>query len=191
MRKSILTVAIAATAILLPAAASAAPAVLIVDLDKVLSECTACKAATATLQSQISAGQARAKALDAQLKPELQAIEAAGQALNGKEPDAALKKRASDFQQRQQASQAELGLKQNNLESTRSNVQQQLLSRVVLIAEQVRARRQADVVMGKNATFASNPASDVTTEVLTALNAQLPSVSVTPLPQQQNAPVGR
>ena len=190
MNKSLVAVALAATSFLLPAAASAAPAVLIVDLDKVLSECTACKAATATLQGQIRTGQARAQALDAQLKPELQAIEAAGQALNGKEPDAALKKRAADFQARQQAAQAELALKQRNLESTQANVQQQIAGRVVLISEQVRVRRQADIVIGKNATLASNPAGDITAEVLAALNSQLPSVSVTPLPQQA-APTGR
>ncbi len=190
MRKTLIAAAFAATAVLLPAAASAAPAVLIVDLDKVLSECTACRAATATIQSQIQSGQARAQALDSQLKPELQAIEAAGQALAGKAPDAALKKRAADFQARQQAAQAELALKQRTLESTQANVQQQIANRVVLISEQVRVRRQADIVIGKNATLASNPTGDVTAEVLAALNTQLPSVSVTPLPQQSR-PSGR
>ena len=190
MRKSLLAAALVATSVVLPSAAFAAPSVLIVDLDKVLSECTACRAASATIRSQVQAGQARAQALDAQLKPELQAIETAGQALGGKEPDAALKKRAADFQTRQQAAQAELAAKQRSIESTQANVQQQIGNRVVLISEQVRVRHQADIVIGKNATLASNPASDVTTEVLTALNAQLPSVSVTPLPQQAQ-PAGR
>jgi hypothetical protein len=40
--------------------------------------------------------------------------------------------------------------------------------------------------MAKNSTIANDNAVDVTTEVLTALNQQLPSVSVTPLPQQQS-----
>jgi hypothetical protein len=34
----------------------------------------------------------------------------------------------------------------------------------------------------------NDTAGDVTTEVLNALNTALPSVSVTPLPQQQQAP---
>ena len=190
MNKSLVAVALAATSFLLPAAASAAPAVLTVDLDKVLSECTACRAASASIQSQVQAGQARAVALDNQLKPEAQALEAAGKALGNKEPDAALRKRAADFQARQQAAQAELAVKQRTIESTQANVQQQIANRVVLIAEQVRARRQADIIIGKNATLASNPAGDVTAEVLAALNTQLPSVSVTPLPQQ-NRPTGR
>ena len=190
MRKSIVVAAVAACAFILPAAASAAPAVLVVDLDRVLSECTACRAASAAIQTQIQQGQARAQALETQLKPEAQALDAAGRALGGKPADAALQKRANDFQARQQAAQAELQNKQRTIESTQANVQQQIASRVVLVSEQVRVRRQADIVIGKNATLASNPANDITGEVLAALNQQLPSVSVTPLPQQ-NRPVGR
>ena len=190
MRKFMLAAALAATAAIIPSAASAAPALLTVDLDRIRTECTACRSATAAIQAQIKQGQDRAQALDSQLKPELQAIEAAGRALNGKEPDAALKKRATDFQARQQAAQAELANKQRAIESTQTNVQQQIANRVVLISEQVRVRRQAEAIIGKNAALASNPANDVTAEVLAALNQQLPSVSVTPLPQQQR-PAGR
>ena len=46
------------------------------------------------------------------------------------------------------------------------------------------------MIIGKNATLASNPANDITAEVLSTLNQQLPSVSVTPLPQQAR-PAGR
>lgn len=190
MRKMIIATVLAAAAFTLPSAAVAAPSVLIVDLDRVLSECTACRAASTAIQSQIQQGQARAQALENQLKPEAQALEAAGRALGNKEPDAALKARAAAYQQKQQAAQAELATKQRQIESTQANVQQQIANRVVLISEQSRARRQADVVVGKNATLASNSASDITAEVLAALNQQLPSVSVTPLPQQAR-PTGR
>jgi len=190
MRKMIVAAALAATSFTLPSAAVAAPAVLIVDLDKVLTDCTACRAASAAIQGQVQQGQSRAQALENQLKPEAASLDAAVKALGGKAPDAALRTRVTAFQTRQQAAEAELANKQRQLESTQANVQQQIASRVVLISEQIRARRQADVVLGKNATLASNPASDITTEVLTALNQQLPSVSVTPMPQQ-NRPTGR
>ena len=190
MRKMIVAAALAATSFTLPSAAVAAPAVLIVDLDKVLTDCTACRAASAAIQGQVQQGQSRAQALENQLKPEAASLDAAVKALGGKAPDAALRTRVTAFQTRQQAAEAELAVKQRQLESTQANVQQQIASRVVLISEQIRARRQADVVLGKNATLASNPASDITTEVLTALNQQLPSVSVTPMPQQ-NRPTGR
>lgn len=190
MRKTIIAAALAATAFTLPSAAFAAPAVLVVDLDKVLSECTACRSASATIQGQVQQGQSRAQALEAQLKPEAASLDAAVKALGSKAPDAALKQRVTAFQTRQQAAQTELANKQRQIESTQANVQQQIANRVVLISEQVRARRQADAVLAKNATLASNTASDITAEVLAALNQQLPSVSVTPLPQQ-NRPTGR
>ena len=83
-----------------------------------------------------------------------------------------------------QQGENELAQKENQIQSIQANVQRQIAARVVQIAEQSRARRQADIVIGKNATLASNSASDITGEVLAALNQQLPSVSVTPLPQQ-------
>ena len=190
MRKMIITAALAATAFALPSAAFAAPVVLIVDLDRVLSECTACRAASTAIQGQVQQGQTRAQALETQLKPEATALDAAVKALGSRAPDAALQQRVQAFQTRQQAARAELATKQRQIESIQTNVQQQIGSRVVLISEQVRARRQADIVIGKNSTLASNPTGDITAEVLTALNQQLPSVSVTPLPQQAR-PAGR
>jgi Skp family chaperone for outer membrane proteins len=191
MRKFILPLATAGALLVAASPATAQRAsVLIVDLDRVLTECTACRAAAASIQSQVQQGQSRAQALENQLKPEATAIEAAGRALAGREPDAALRKRVADFQQRQQAAGTELANKQRQIESIQAKVQQQIANRVVLISEQVRARRQADIVVGKNATLASNSAGDITGEVLAALNQQLPSVSVTPLPQQAR-PTGR
>ena len=190
MRKQIVVAAFAATAFILPSAAAAAPAVLIVDIDRVLTECTACRAASASIQSQVTQGQARAQALEGQLKPEAASLDAAVKAPGHRAPDAALKARVTAFQTRQQAAQTELANKQRQIESTQANVQQQIANRVVLISEQVRTRRQADIVIGKNATLASNSTADVTGEVLAALNQQLPAVSVTPLPQQSR-PTGR
>ena len=190
MRKTIISAALAATAFACPSAAFAAPVVLIVDLDRGLSECTACRAASTAIQGQVQQGQSRAQALENQLKPEAASLDAAVKALGAKAPDAALRQRVTAFQAKQQAAQTELANRQRSIESTQTNVQQQIGSRVVLISEQVRARRQADIVIGKNSTLASNPAGDVTAEVLAALNSQLPAVSVTPLPQQ-NRPTGR
>ncbi len=190
MRKMILAAALAATAFTLPSAAIAAPAVLVVDLDRVLTECTACRTAAAAIQVQVQQGRTRAQALETQLKPEATALEAAVKALGTRAPDAALQQRAQAFQTRQQAAQTELATKQRQIESTQANVQQQIANRVVLISEQSRARRQAEIVVAKNSTLASLPAGDITAEVLAALNQQLPAVSVTPLPQQ-STPAGR
>jgi hypothetical protein len=54
------------------------------------------------------------------------------------------------------------------------------------------AAQGANIAVDMEGTIAHGPGTDVTAAVLAALNASLPSVSVTPLPQaQQQQPQGR
>ena len=195
MRK-ILASLVVAGAMLVPATAALAQArtsVLVVDTARIGRECTACRAAGTAINGQITAARARAQTLGTQWQTEEKALETAVAALAGKQPDAALTQRIQRYQTSRQQGQNELQQSEARIQSTEAHVQQQLGARIVLISEQVRARRQADIVVAKNATLASNNAGDITAEVLTALNQQLPAVSVTPLPQQpqQAAPAGR
>ncbi len=194
MKKLALSLAVAVGALGISGTAQAQqrPAILVVDTDRILNECTACKAAGTQLQSQVQQARQRAQQLEASLKPEAEALEKAVKALNGKQPDAALQARIAAFRQKQQQGSTEMSNRENALQSTQANVQQQIGSRLVQIVEQSRARRQASAIVSKGNTLASDPAIDITGEVLTALNQQLPAVSVTPLPQQQQAkPQGR
>jgi outer membrane protein len=191
MKKLALSLAVAAGALTMSGAANAQQrSILVVDTDRILNECTACKAAATQLQSQVQQGRTRAQQLETSLKTEAEALEKAGQALGGKQPDAALQARIAAFRTKQQQAQTELANRQNTIESTQSNVQRQIGTKVVQIVEQSRVRRQAQLVVAKGSTLASDPAIDITGEVLAAVNQQLPSVSVTPLPQQA-APQGR
>ena len=167
--------------------------ILVVDTDRILAECTACRAAATQLQSQIQQGRTRAQQLEASLKPEAESLEKAVQALGAKQPDAALQARVNSFRTKQQQGATELQNRERTIQSTQQHVQQQIGTRLVQIVEQSRARRQASVVVAKGNTLASDNAVEITGEVLTALNQQLPSVSVTPLPQQQQParPQGR
>jgi len=194
MKKLMITAAFAATALSIPAAAIAQRAdILIVDSDRILGECTACKSALTQLQQKQTALQTRAQQLRDQLETEGKPIQAAVDAVpQGKEPDAALKQKITAFQTRERNAQQELAASKNSLDSTQANVQRQISSKLIAVVEQVRARRGAAIVLSKNSTIANDNAIDVTTEVLAALNQQLPSVSVTPLPQQQQQqPQGR
>jgi len=192
MRKLILQMAAAAAAIAVPAAVQAQSAtVLTVDTDRILAECTACKSAASQIQGQITTARQRAQTLESQLRTEAQTLDTQVKALNGRQPDAALQQKITAFQTKQQQAQTELGTKERQIQSIQAHVQQQIGARVVQIAEQVRARRQASVVLPKGSLIAVDTRVDVTTEVLTALNSQLPSVSVTPLPQQQQSGQGR
>jgi outer membrane protein len=187
MKKTVLLLAAAASALTFSgtAAAQQRPAVLVVDTDRILNECTACKAAATQLQSQVQQGRTRAQTLESQLKPEETSLQTAVRALNGKQPDAALQARIAAYETKARQAQQELANRENTLQSTQAHVQQQIGRRLVQIVEQSRARRQASVVVNKGNTLASDTAIDITGEVLAAVNQQLPSVSVTPLPQQQ------
>ena len=168
-------------------------AILVVDTDRIINECTACRAAATQLQSQVQQGRTRAQQLEASLKPEAEGLEKAVQALGAKQPDAALQQRINAYRTRQQQGATELQNRERTIQSTQAHIQQQIGTRLVQVVEQSRARRQASLVLSKGSTLASDSAIDITGEVLTALNQQLPSVSVTPLPQQQQParPQGR
>jgi outer membrane protein len=204
MNKFAFGAAIAALSMALPGAAlaqrnaaAAGPDILIVDTGRVFNECTACRAAQTQLQTQVTTLQQRRNTLAQQLQTEGAPIQTAVNALNGKQPDAALTARITAFQTRQNQAEQELQRSGATLESTQAHVNQQIGNRFGPIVEQLRATRRAAVVMSKNGTLANDPALDITNDVLTQLNQQLPSVSVTPMPQpaapaqQQQQPPGR
>lgn len=195
MTNKLLLAALGATAFL-PAAAQAqrAPAavVVVIDTDRIGRECTACRAAATQLQTQENSLRSRAQTLQQQLAPEGQTLEREIGALAGKQPSAALQQRITAFQNKQRSAQQELATGQRNLASTQANVNQQISARLATIIQTVAQQRGANLALAKDATVYAGPAVDVTNEVLAQLNRQLPSVSVTPLPQsQQQQPQGR
>ena len=196
--KTILTfAALAASALTLPSAALAqrAPAavIVVVDSDAIYRDCAACKTAQASLKSRVATLQTRGQTLANQLRPEGQAIQNAIQALNGKEPDAALRTRAEAFQKKQDDANQELNRGQQNLQSIQANVVRQINARLNPVINQVMTARGANIAVDVDATLAHAQGVDVTAEVLAGLNRALPSVSLTPLPQQaqQQQPQGR
>ena len=199
MRKIAISAAFAAL-VLTPTAASAQAipqaVVAVVDLEKVTSQCNACKTALATLQSQANALKTRETALAAPLKTERDAIQAAVNALQGKEPDQALQNRVRAFEQKQQQGAQELARQQNQIQRNQAYISQQIQAKLGPIYQQVMQRRGANVMVEISNTLASGASLDVTNDVLAALNQQLPSVVTTaPAPpaqqQQQQQPQGR
>lgn len=189
MTKLLFGTAIAALALTVPAAASAqrigAAVVAVVDTDRISRECTACRAAQTQLQAQGTTLRTRAQTLQTQLQTQGTPIQTAVAALNGRQPDAALQGRITAYQTAQNNAQQELARGEQNLRSTQAHVQQQIGTRLQPIINTVMTARGANIAMDRGATLASAPALDITNEVLAQLNQQLPSVSVTPLPQQQ------
>lgn len=197
MRK-ILILSAAAAAFAVPSAVQAqraAPTLaVVVDSNRVYRDCNACRTAQAQLQGQVTALQNRQQTLMNQLRPEAQAIQTAIDALNGKQPDAALRARAQAFQQRQEAAQKELAQTEANIQSIRANVSRQIDERFAPAVRTVMSQQGANLAVDVGSTIAHAPALDITNAVIAAVNATLPSLSVTPLPQQQQpqqTPQGR
>jgi outer membrane protein len=186
MTKFMFGAALAALTLSAPGAAvaqrgGASTDVLVVDITRISTECNACRTAAATLQGQTTALQQRQQQL------------ASINALAGKQPDAALQARIRAFETQRNTAAQEIQSRGQQIESIGANVNVQIDSRLRVILEQIRAQHNATVIIAKGATWASLPAADVTNEALTQLNAQLPSVSLTPLPQaaQPAQPQGR
>ena len=190
--------ALAALAATIPVAAPAqriGPAVVaVVDTDRISRECTACRAAATQLQAQANALRTRQQQLQQQLQTQGQPLEQALQALNGRQPDAALQQRVTAFQQQQNTANQELQRSEQTLRSTTVHVQQQIAQRLQPVIANIAQARGATVAVDRGSTLFSAPGLDITNDVLAQLNQQLPSVSVTPLPQQQQTqqqPTGR
>lgn len=197
MRHILTSAVLVASAVAVPTAAHAqrAPAavIVVVDSSRIYRECTACRTAQASLQSQANALQTRQQTLAAPLRTEGQAIQAAIRALGAKEPDAALRARVQAFQTKERQANEELQRTQTNLQSIQQNVLRQINARLFPAVNQVMVQRGANIAVDVDATLAHSQATEITDAVLAALNASLPSVSLTPLPAQQQParPQGR
>jgi Skp family chaperone for outer membrane proteins len=194
--KTLLISAAFAAAVIAPSAASAqaipAAVVAVVDLDRVTSQCNACKTAKAALTSQVAAEESREKALLAPLKTEQESIQGAVDALKGKEPDAALQGRIKAFQTRYQQAQESAGRGRAQLQANAAYVQKQVQEKLGPIYQQVMQRRGANVMVELGATLAMAANVDVTNDVLNALNTSMPTIAtVAPAAPAPKQPQGR
>jgi outer membrane protein len=194
--KNLLIPASLVAAAILPTAAQAQavpPAIVaVVDLEKVTAQCNACKTAQTALNGQVTTLRSRATALSTPLQAEEKSLQAAIDALGGKEPDAALKTRVQTFQTRQQQAAQDLQRQQQQLQLNQQYVSKQITDKLGPIYSQVMQRRGANLMVEINQTLASGATLDVTNDVVTALNASLTSLqTVAPAQAQQARPQGR
>ncbi|MFL9842114.1 OmpH family outer membrane protein [Sphingomonas sp. ST-64] len=171
-----------------------------VDTERVMRECTACVAANTQLQTQLTQLQQFAQQQGAPLQTEEASLEAALKAANGK-PDAALTQRIQAFQTRQGTAQRQVNERQATFQRNVQYVRQQIAEKMVPAVQQVAQQRGATVALDRGNVLFAATTVDITAQVLTTLNQQLPSVqTVAPPPQQpaqqpaqptQPAPTGR
>jgi outer membrane protein len=196
--KTFLFSAAVAASILVPSAASAqavpGAVIAVVDLNRVTAECNACKTAQAALRSQATGYETRRRTLGTSLQTEQKSIQAAIDALNGKQPDAALQARAKAFQTKAQQDEQELQAQQEQIGRNQQYIQKQIVDKLGPIYQQVMQRRNANILLSTDATLATSASVDVTNDVLAGLNTALPSLQTqapasAPAPRRQ--PQGR
>ena len=182
MKRLLITASLAAAAILPSAAhAQAIPGavVAVVDLEKVTAECNACKTAAASLRSQVASLQSRQQTLAGPLQTEGKSIQDALDALNGKQPDAALKTRAQAWETKRQQAAQEVTRGEQQIQANNQYVQKQISEKLGPIYSSVMQKRGANVMVEIGQTLASGATLDVSNDVLTALNASLPTIQTT------------
>lgn len=193
MTKHLLTaLAVVASAAAGSAFAQAVPdaKIAVVDTGRLFSDCTACKAANTQLQAQQAQLRTAAQTLTNPLQTEAQSLQTAVAAAKGN-PDAALQTRIRTFETKRDAAQQQLATQQQTFERNVAFVRQQIGAKAQPIIQQVAQQRGATVAIDKGGTFYAAPAIDLTDAVLTQLNSQLPSVSVTAPAQAAAAPAAR
>jgi outer membrane protein len=190
IRKIMFASAIAASALVAttaPAAAQAklaAPVIAVVDTDKLMAECTACKAANTQLQAQATQLDGFAQQLAQPLETEATSIQAAIKALPANtQPPAALQSRIAAFQERQAGAQRQVQEQQATLQRNAQFVRAQIGQKLIPIIEQVAQQRGASVAVDKGSLLFASPTLEITEGVMTVLNQQLASVNVVAPPQ--------
>lgn len=183
----------AAALVALPQIAAAqnlpAPVIAVVDSNKAANECNACRTALAQLQQQGQAIQTFRQQQAAPLQAEEQQLQAAVEALKGKQPDATLQSRVTAYQAKRQQAEQQIGQRAQGFERNRQYVLKQISDRLGPAVEAVQARRRATLVVDASSVVKFSPTLDITSEVVAELNRTLTTIATT-APQQQN-PQGR
>ena len=202
-----------ALALSIPAAAPAqqlpAATVGVVDGQRILEGCTVCQAANQQIEAQQAQLRQRAQQLGLSrtqentptaLENEATAIQNALSALaQGQQPDATLQARAQTFQTNLGNAQREVASREQQIRRNQAFVLQQIQARVAPAIAQVAQQRGATVVLEASNIAWSNPAVDLTPNVLTLINQNTAPLNVNAPPppqqpaqqQQQQRPQGR
>ena len=186
-----LTLALPATA---PAQRVPGAQIVVVDTDRIYRECTACRAAQTQLVALGAQLQARATALGQPIETEIQSIQQAAAAARNQTgaaratAESQLQQRAQRLEVQRSTAQQELARMEQNVRSTQAHVIQQINVRLNPIINTTMTQRGANLALDVGATLAHDRALNVTDAVLAALNQQLPSVAVTPMPPQPGQP---
>ncbi|PTQ11617.1 outer membrane chaperone Skp [Sphingomonas oleivorans] len=179
--KILLKAAVAAAAfVAIPAAAQAQVATA--DLGAAVEQSAAMKAAQTQIQTQykaqIDAFNARQQALAAELQPlqrEIQTLQA-----NSATPPATLQQKVTAYRTREQAAQRELAGLAAPFGRPSAYAQEQVADKVEPAVRAAMAAKNVSLLVRPEAVLLALPAGDLTADIVSQLNAQVKTVSITP-----------
>ena len=159
--------------------------VLSVDLDRVIGESAAGKAAQAQLQARYTAPSQQAQTAFNSARSALESQTQAVQKLIGPNGDTskippATRQAYGQAQERFEAAREQAMQIQQAIQGSVGYVREQITQKVLPLAEQIRAEKKAAVVVPRGSVLAADPAGDITTLLLPRLDAQLTTVPIVP-----------
>jgi Skp family chaperone for outer membrane proteins len=162
------------------ASAQAVTNVAVANVEEAVQRSGAFTAAVAqiktTYKAQIDAFDARQKSLQAELQPLVTAFQTAQRAPNPNQ--AALQTQATTIQTRQQAAQRELQTLALPFGRAQAYVEEQISGKLEAALKAAMVKRKVSLVVAPQATISYQPAADITGDIVTELNAMVPSVSI-------------
>lgn len=202
MKKALLTAAISAGLGLValspavaqeaaPAATAARSAYLVVDLNRVVQESAALKAAQPTLDAKRTALESKLKTLQTQLEADAKALQQ--QAQSGVAAPDVLQAKQRELQQKAQKADQEVSTMRNDYGRTENHVVSQILDGSRPVINQIIQERGATLVLNREAVVFANPSIDITGDVIARMQKSLPTVSTTPpaQPAAQQQPAAK
>jgi Skp family chaperone for outer membrane proteins len=170
-----------AVAVALPSIAHA-QTVAVADLDEAVAKSNAGVLANnqinLTYKAQIDAAQARANALNTELTGLRNAIVAAQRAPNPNQ--AAIQTQAAAYQKRQQEAEREVQTLSQPFQLANAYAREQIALKLEAALDRAMTAKRVTIVLQPQAVIKALPVSEITADVITQLNALVPSVGTTP-----------
>ena len=186
----------AALSVAAPASAQSKLGIAVVNLEQAVGTSSAATTARSQMQvtykATIDSLNTRKTALEAELKTKGEALQTAAKAAAGK-PTPALQAQYEALQKRQQEAQTEMQRLGQPLALANAYVEEQISAKLGDALKNAMKKANVDLVLTPDATVSYAPTVDITTMVVTELNALVPAVGIVPPAgwqpgQQQAAP---
>lgn len=185
--KAAIVAAFSVSVLAVPQAAFA-QSTLVVDVDQISRDSVAAKSGSAQIEAKYGARIKTVRAnFDAALKGWNDQVAIAKPLIKPNTPlPPATEKALGDARQTLQEAQAQVEDIQRELNAVSQYVQQQIVEKLIPIAERIRKDRKGDTVVPRNGLLAFDPANDITAVALQQLNATMTVVQIAP-PEQPAA----